>query len=75
MITKKSKPKASKIEIDLSGPEGNAFNLLAVASNLSKQLGLNSKDILEEMKLSNYSNLVQTMDKYFGDYIIFYNFK
>ena len=40
MITKKSKPKTSKIEIDLHAPEGNAFYLLTLAGKLSTQLCL-----------------------------------
>ena len=75
MIKKESKPVREKLEIDLSGPEGNAFYLLGIASKLAYSLGLNKDDILTEMKSSDYSNLVLTMDKHFGDFIIFYNFK
>ena len=28
-------------------------------------------DIIEEMKSSDYTNLVKTIDKYFGEYVIF----
>jgi|LakMenEpi03Aug12_release.lakeMendotaPanAssembly.Ray.scaffolds.fasta_scaffold270596_3 hypothetical protein len=75
MIKQESKPVAPSLEIDLNGPEGNAFNLLGIASKLAYVLGLNKDEILEEMKSSDYKNLVLTMDKYFGDFIIFYNFK
>lgn len=70
MITKK--PYNKKLEIDLSGPEGNAYYLISVASKLSKQLKLSSDDIVAEMVSSDYENLIQTFDKHFGDYVILY---
>ena len=37
----KSKPKSNgKIEIDLTGPQGNAYYILGVAKNLCKQVGV-----------------------------------
>ena len=62
------------IEIDLSGPEGNAFVLLAYASRLGKQIyGYDKTEaILEEMKMSTYELLLLTFDKYFGDFVILY---
>ena len=56
--------------IDLTGPEGNAFSLMANATNLAKQLGLNGKEIFDEMTTGDYENLVSVFDKYFGDYVI-----
>lgn len=52
--------------IDLTGPDGNAFYLLGTASKWSKQLGLDSDKVLEEMKSGDYENLIQVFDKYFG---------
>ena len=68
----KEKPKKDKIEIDLTGPQGNAFNLLGVANRLSKQLGLNSDEIQAEMMSGDYENLVKVFDSYFGDFVILY---
>jgi hypothetical protein len=62
----------SEIEIDLTGEQGNAYYLLVVAKNLSKQLGYDSKQIREEMTTSDYENLIQVFDKYFGNYVILY---
>ena len=65
----------SKIEINLKGSEGNAFVLLGLAGNLGKQLGFSKfriKCIQDEMMLSNYEMLIQTFDKWFGDYVILY---
>ena len=60
------------IEIDLTGPQGNAYFLLGTASNLAKQLGLDGTKILSEMKGGDYENLLQVFDKYFGEYVTLY---
>ena len=67
ILTKSNKWK--KQVIDLTGPEGNAFYLLGTASKLCKQIGISSErrdEILDEMKSSDYENLIQLFDKYFG---------
>ena len=71
MIRKKKQP--SEIILDLTGPDGNAFALMGHAMNFGKQLGFSKlaiDGIIEEMQLSDYEHLVQTFDKYFGDYIV-----
>lgn len=68
----KQKTKERKIEIDLTGPEGNAFFLLGTASSLSKQLGLDSKKIQNEMMKGDYEDLVKTFDKHFGEFVTLY---
>jgi len=64
--------KTTKLEIDLTGPDGNAFVLIGYASSLSKQLGLDSKKIQTEMMSGDYEHLVQTFDNYFGEYVTLY---
>ena len=59
-----------EIVIDLTGPQGNAFFLLGTARDLAKQLDLDPNVIHEEMTASDYENLVQVFDKYFGDFVI-----
>ena len=59
-----------EIVIDLTGPEGNAFSLMARADSFAKQLGFDGASIIEEMKSGDYENLVSVFDKYFGDYVI-----
>ena len=66
------KPKEKGITIDLTGPQGNAFYLLGTANNLAKQLGVNGKEIMEEMKSGDYENLVNTFDKHFGMIVTMY---
>ena len=68
MIRQKSQP--SEIVIDLTGPEGNAFSLMARATSFAKQLGFDDDQIIEEMKSGDYENLISVFDKYFGDYVI-----
>ena len=64
------KKKASRgIEIDLTGPEGNAYVLLGYAKQYAKQLGLNYEEIEKEMTSGDYENLVQTFDKHFGEFV------
>ena len=57
------------IEIDLKGPEGNAFSLLAVAKDLAHINKFDWDNIFTEMTKSDYENLIQVMDNYFGDQI------
>lgn len=71
IVAKENKPK-SKIEIDLTGPEGNAYMLIGMAGKWAKQLSLDSKAIQAEMMSGDYENLLAVMEKYFGDYIIMY---
>jgi hypothetical protein len=56
--------------IDLTGPQGNAFFLLGQAGQYACQLGLDSDQIITEMRSGNYENLVAVFDRYFGDYVI-----
>ena len=70
MIVKKQK--TNGIEIDLTGPQGNAFYLLGTAKKLANQLGLDSDEILNEMKSGDYENLLQVFDKNFGMFVTLY---
>lgn len=65
-------PKKNKIEIDLKGPQGNAFTLLGIAKDLSNKFGYDWEVIYKQMTESDYEWLIQTMDSYFGDHIILY---
>jgi|TARA_B110000503_G_C6930892_1_gene322753 hypothetical protein len=71
MITNK-RPKKTKIEIDLLGPEGNAFALLGIARDLAIKLDLDWNYIHTEMTSGDYENLLQVMEHYFGDIIVMY---
>jgi hypothetical protein len=56
--------------IDLTGPEGNAYCLMAYAKKFARTLDLDGDAIITEMTTGNYENLVQVFDKHFGSYII-----
>ena len=56
------------IVVDLTGPDGNAFALMGLASRLAKQLGIESPTT--EMMSGDYENLLEVFDKNFGDYVI-----
>jgi len=72
-MTIKSKSENTKeLEIDLTGPQGNAFFLLGRAKNLAKQLEKDGKAILEEMMSSDYEHLVEVFDREFGDFVTLY---
>ena len=71
-MIKKKETQNKGIEIDLTGPQGNAFYLLGTAKNLAKQLDLDSNKILNEMKSGDYENLIQVFDKNFGIFVTLY---
>jgi hypothetical protein len=68
----KTKQRKSTIEIDLTGPQGNAFYLLGTTRQLSKQLGLDNTTIQSEMMSGDYEHLVNTFDKHFGEFVTLY---
>lgn len=65
----------TKITIDLTGPEGNAFFLLGTAKSLGKQLGMDEGEIeaiRDDMMSDDYDNLVNVFDKNFGSFVTLY---
>lgn len=68
MIRKKT---VNEIVVDLTGPDGNAFVLLGMASRWARDLGLDFEPIQEEATSGDYENLVSVLDNYFGDFIVF----
>ena len=60
------------IEIDLTGPDGNAFVLLGKAKNFAKQLELDGDKIVDEMTSGDYEHLLKVFDKYFGSFVTLY---
>ena len=68
MIRTKQAPK--ELVIDLTGPDGNAFTLMGMASNFARQLGKDGKAIVEEMKMGDYEHLLSVFDREFGHFVI-----
>ena len=60
------------LEIDLTGPDGNAFVLIGYASNLAKQLKKDEDAIKKDMQSGDYEHLVEVFDREFGDYVTLY---
>lgn len=64
-----------RLEIDLTGPEGNAFALMGIAAKFAKQLHYSQQqrdDLMAQMQSGDYENLVAVFDKHFGDYVTLY---
>jgi len=62
----------SKPVIDLNGPDGNAYSLLARVRPLGEQLDMTEttiQAILRTMKSGDYKNLVETFDANFGELV------
>jgi hypothetical protein len=68
----KQKQQKNGIEIDLTGPDGNAYVILGLAKKLCKEFGIDSKPLLDKMMSSDYENLVQVFDKNFGSVVTLY---
>ena len=60
------------IEIDLTGPQGNALWLAGYAVKLAKQLDLDGKAIQNDMLSSDYEHLLGVFDREFGSYVTLY---
>jgi len=71
ILSKEDKPK-SRIEIDLTGPDGNAFSLMKWAEVLGYQLGYSRNRVAairEVMMMGDYEGLVKVFDKEFGHFV------
>ena len=72
MIKNKNEKPKGPIEIDLTGPDGNAFALMGYAKKFSKQLGLDADEIIKDMMSGDYEYLLDVMEENFGEFIIMY---
>jgi hypothetical protein len=63
------------IEIDLSGPAGNAFCLLRTAKVLSKEIKYSQAEIdkmMHDMQAGDYDHLLEVFDEHFGNFVTLY---
>lgn len=60
------------IIIDLTGPDGNAYALMAYARRFATQLGWKDRGsaLIENMMSGDYENLLQVFDNAFGEFVI-----
>jgi hypothetical protein len=75
----KSISEKDKVEIDLTGTQGNVFYLIGFAQNLAKQLNKlrgadyqDPKAIVADMMSGDYDHAVDVMEREFGHLIIMY---
>ena len=66
----RDKQPQQEIVIDLTGPDGNAFALIAYAKRFAQQFDLDFNQIKDEMTSGDYENLVQVFDDNFGEFVI-----
>ena len=59
-------------EIDLTGPDGNAYALMAYAKRFATQLGWKDKGkaLINEMMEDDYEHLLEVFDNAFGEFVI-----
>lgn len=65
----KKKPINRTIEIDLTGPDGNAFVLLAYAKSYANELGIPYGPLRDDMTSGDYEHLLEVFDKHFGSFV------
>lgn len=63
------KADSGRIQIDLTGPEGNVYVLMGYAKTYARQLGLDGNKIIEDMHASDYENAKKVFNDNFGDYV------
>ena len=69
MIRSKEDKPVRSIEIDLTGPEGNAFMLMQCATELGLKLGYSPQRVTairKVMMMGDYEGLVKVFDREFG---------
>lgn len=72
MIKSKKELDYKKIDVDLTGPQGNVFYLLGVAKQLSRSLGKDYEEIQGRMMSGDYENAVEIFDEEFGGFVNLY---
>jgi len=60
------------LEIDLTGPKGNAFFLMGTAKKLARSLEKDGDAIIKKMMSGNYENLLAVFEEEFGDFVTLY---
>lgn len=69
MAIKSRTSRQGKLEIDISGSDGNAFVLMAHAQFFAKQIGYTKDQIdalMEDMRSGDYKHLLEVFDAEFG---------
>ena len=62
----------NRIEIDLNSEEGTPLSLIFLAKNMCDQLGMDTNTIINEMSQGDTEDLINTFEKYFGEFVVLY---
>ena len=68
-MTIRAKQPKDEIVIDITGPAGNAFSLMAQAKRFAIQLDLNENAIIKDMMSGDYEHLFKVFDNHFGHFV------
>ena len=71
-MIKSKEYKNNGIEIDLTGPDGNAFAILSLAKRLCRELDIPFKPLMNKMTSGDYENLIKVFDDKFGSFVTLY---
>jgi len=71
-MIKSKETKRKGIEIDLTGPDGNAFAILGLAKRLCREFDIPFKPLMEKMTSGDYENLIKVFDDKFGSFVTLY---
>ena len=71
-MIKSKEYKNNGIEIDLTGPDGNAYAILGLAKRLCRELDIPFKPLMNKMTSGDYENLIKVFDDKFGSFATLY---
>ena len=71
-MIKSKETKSKGIEIDLTGPDGNAYVILGLAKRLCREFDIPFKPLMEKMTSGDYENLIKVFDNKFGSFVTLY---
>ena len=71
-MIKSKEYKNNGIEIDLTGPDGNAYAILGLAKRLCKEFDIPFKPLMEKMTSGDYENLIKVFDDKYGSFVTMY---
>ena len=62
----------NQLDVDLTGPEGNAFYLIGLTKKLCSTFGISPDPIIQDMMSGDYEHLVKVFDRNFGSFVTLY---
>lgn len=65
---KEEKP-FEKIQLDLTGEDGNVFAVMSLGNKLAKRIGLDFEPIREDMMSKDYGHAIRVFERHFGDFV------